>query len=641
MLRGLIISVVVTMAHWAGAELAVTPIPRQFDVESAVGQRFGKVLYEAPHSLYNEMVRIRAVLNPLRTGESRLKVRLKLDAGQFEQGESYKLMMKPGAILIVGADAAGVFYGIETVRQILGQTQGAIPELKVVDGPRFGWRGLMLDSSRHSQSKAFIKRYLDILASLKMNRFHWHLTDNNGWRFESKKFPELTKVGAYPSKVMDTERNGFYSQEDMREVAAYAKSLHIQIIPEIDVPGHTATLLEAFPQFLCPHNRNHPPASTRINNSAYPEVLCVGNEAVYGFLDELFAEVIEIFKPEYIHIGGDEVGKGIWQNCPLCQKQIEAHDCKTNYELQKVFMNRLNAMLNKRGVKTIAWTEHPEQGMPEIGIAQGWYNRRNHAQITAKMGIPSLASEGDYAYFDYPAYPNSPKSKWMPMLSLEKVYKHKVIPEGFPAEAAKLIIGGECTIWTEELLMGQIDEQLFPRLPAFAEQMWSLEKNKSWDSFQKRLSPLEAFYADYGVKFGKPYVREEILKGSDLTVETALKHSRFNYPEYVVDGFDTTAFITAEPVKKGDMLTVYLDEPRVVNEIRVQTAGFFVFDEKDGRLRSGVLEVSTDGKTYKTVKDFENGLAKAQLDGQKIQAIRLRVTADQARRLVVNEIFID
>ncbi|MGQ1788217.1 family 20 glycosylhydrolase [Saccharicrinis sp. GN24d3] len=305
------------------------------------------------------------------------------------------------------------------------------------------------------------------------------MTDDEGWRIESKKFPRLNQVASYVNKVGSfvdgkaQEFNGYYTVEDIHEILAYAKARNIEVIPEFDVPGHNWALLTAYPEFRCP---NQPAANA----------LCGSNEGAMLMVKSLFDEIIDIFNPKYIHIGGDERKKELWNNCPLCKAKMERLELKDEHFLQNHYLNEVTKHIHTKGITTIAWAEHLDGGIPEGQITQAW-RLRNEAISAIKKGNQVVVSDNGECYLDYPANVEAKKTKpdWMPVLSSKKVYNFDFTPPQIPQGKEHLVLGGECPLWTEEIKEADIYPQIEERIEAHAERSWTAKELKDFNRFHK------------------------------------------------------------------------------------------------------------------------------------------------------------
>lgn len=569
-------------------------------------------------------------------------VRLEIDAS-LRGGElpEHTISVNDKGVVIRAAGVDGLRHGVQSLRLLAKVTDGAalLPQCTIKDSPRLRYRGLLLDSSRHMQSVAGIKRLLDQMALLKLNVFHWHLTDNQGWRAEVPSKPRLAKVGGFLSKTPEVERNGYYTTAQLREVGDYARSLGIEVIPELDVPGHSSALVEAYPEFLCPTNKR-PPASTWTHNNTPNHVVCVGNEALYPFLVTAFKETAAAIGAKRVHIGGDEVEEGIWSKCPHCSAVMKKEGLKKEYELERHFLERLSLLLKKEGLQTMNWLERPKVSIPKVDATIAWRGAgtgAGHVEAAAAAGIPVVNAKGDYAYFDYPQFGGTCKSGWMPTLPLDRVYNFKVVPDVVAQNHPELMLGGECTLWTEEVLEKDIDAQLFPRLLAFAEQMWTPDSGRSFDDFKRRLEIVKPALEKRGVRFAAPVDRSKIITVTGAKVECSLKHRGHRFPEYALDDNDITAFVSEDNAKAGDTFTVSFDRPTKARKVTVLTGCYYLHDEKtNARVKSAVLEASKDGATWAKLADFKDGFASAPIPAGT-KGLRMRLTADQGARMNISD----
>jgi len=428
--------------------------------------------------------------------------------------EGYELTATTNAIVIRAPAQAGLFYGGQTLRQLLppdifsnhvvAGVDWQVPCVSISDWPRFQWRGMMLDVSRHFFNKLEVERLLDEMALHKLNRFHWHLVDDQGWRIQIKKYPELTQVGAWrqSSAVAAPETNhlqapwldtsaygpdgrygGYYTQDDIREVVAYASARYIIIIPEIEMPGHSTAALAAFPQLSCSGG----PFSTDIHNGVNRGIYCTGNEETYVFLQNVLAEVFELFPTKYIHIGGDEVPIENWQNCPKDQAVIEREGLKDASQLESYFVRRMEKFINAHGHTLIGWSEIRNGGLAENAVVMDWIGGAVEA---AASGHDVVMSPTGSCYLDYYQSQNNvaePRSigGYVP---LEKVYRFEPMPKNLPAQSAAHILGAQGNLWTEYVAsFPHVEYMAFPRMCAMAEVTWSPKSARNWDDFKARL----------------------------------------------------------------------------------------------------------------------------------------------------------
>ncbi|MEG2163702.1 MAG: family 20 glycosylhydrolase [Bacteroidales bacterium] len=402
---------------------------------------------------------------------------------------SYSLDISEDGIIISAHRPSGLLYAIETIAQLNYLNDGkGIPCMYIEDMPRFQYRGMHLDVSRHFFDVDFIKKQLDVMAFYKMNRLHWHLTDGAGWRIEIKKHPKLTEEAAwrpyknwkefwfggrrYCKQGDEGAVGGYYTQDQIREVVAYAKKLNITVIPEIEMPGHSEEVLAVYPNLAC--------SGQPYKNSEF----CAGNEETFKFLEDVLTEVAELFPSEYIHIGGDEADKGSWKKCPKCQKRIRDEKLSDENALQSYFIKRIEAFLSSKGKKLIGWDEIMDGGVSPYATVMSWRNEESGIKA-AQMGHNAIMTPGKYCYFD--AYQDNPITEPEAIggyLPLSKVYGYNPVPDSLSVEVGSRIIGVQSNLWTEYIPTKEhVEYMIYPRLLAISEVAWSMPENKSWDRF--------------------------------------------------------------------------------------------------------------------------------------------------------------
>ncbi len=434
--------------------------------------------------------------------------------------EGYELSITPSGLDLGAAGRGGYFYGIQTILQLLpaeafgraGASAGpaVLPCVKIVDKPRLPWRGLLLDCSRHFFPKDFIKSCLDGLAAHKMNVFHWHLTDDQGWRLEIKKYPRLTEVGAWRVDREDKNWNsrppqeagekttygGFYTQDDVREIVAYAKRLCITIVPEIEMPGHCLAALASYPEYSCSGG----PFTVPPGGAGPVDVYCPGNDATFTFLEDILSEVIDLFPGDYIHIGGDEVDKSTWKTCPKCQARIRAEGLKDEEELQSWFIRRIEKFLNARGKRLIGWDEILEGGLAPNAAVMSWRGIGGGI-AAARAGHAVVMTPTSYCYFDYyqgnPAFEPPAIGNFIP---LSKAYSYEPVPGELTPEERLNVIGTQANLWSEFVpTPAHAEYMIYPRIAAIAETGWSAKEGKSWNDFLGRMVKQFRRYDQMGV----------------------------------------------------------------------------------------------------------------------------------------------
>lgn len=418
-------------------------------------------------------------------------INLLIDTALNTNSEYYELTIKQDFILIKGATREGLIHGLYSLIQLIPRSSGIddskLACVRIVDYPKFKWRGMLLDCCRHFMDVDFVKRYIDLLAYHKMNVLHWHLTEDQGWRVEIKEYPKLTEVGAWRKQKDGSTYGGFYSQEQIKEVVAYAAERGINVVPEIELPGHSVAALAAYPEYSCTGG----PFEVENDWGVFKDIYCAGNDQTFEFLETILDEVLELFPSEYIHIGGDEAPKFRWEHCAKCQKRIADEGLHDEHELQSYFIQRIENYLNSKGRKLIGWDEILEGGLAEGATVQSWRGFEGAAHA-AKTGHDAIVSPTSHAYFDY----------GLDATNLEEVYTFDPIPEGLSTEEAKHIIGGECNMWTERAPQNTIDSKVFPRILAMSEVLWNYPTERNYDAFYDRVQNHYSRLDQLGVAYG-------------------------------------------------------------------------------------------------------------------------------------------
>lgn len=428
--------------------------------------------------------------------------------------EGYILSATPNGVVITANQVAGLFYGAQTLLQLLPKeiesktatkTNWTIPAVQITDYPRFGWRGIMLDVSRHFFSKDDVKKYIDQLARYKYNVFHWHLTDDNGWRIEIKSLPKLTQVGAWrveraghfgdrpdPKEGEPATYGGFYTHEDIKEIVKYAQDRNISIVPEIDVPGHSLAVLAAYPELSCKKEKAYvnpgTPFSEWYGNGTFKmlveNTLNPSDEKVYEFLDKVFTEVAILFPNQYIHVGGDECYKGYWAQDAGCQALMKKLNIRHVEDLQGYFMGRVDEILKKKGKKLLGWDEILEGGISQSATVMCWRGIKGSIEA-AHLGHNVVMTPTIFAYLDYNQGDPTIDPPIYAYLRTKKSYSFEPVPEGVDA---KYILGGQGNLWTEQIPTLRYAEYMtYPRAWALSEVYWSPKAVKNWDNFSGRM----------------------------------------------------------------------------------------------------------------------------------------------------------
>lgn len=418
---------------------------------------------------------------------------LRLDPALAALGEEgYRLEVRPEAATLESASAAGVFHAIQTLRQMLpvevesrapvSGVEWTVPCAVIRDRPRFSWRGFMLDEGRHFHGPETVRLLLDLMALQKLNVFHWHLTEDQGWRIEIKKYPRLTDVGAqrrgtatgFGRKAHNGfPHGGFYTQEEIREIVAYAAERHITIVPEIEIPGHSLAALAAHPELSCTGG----PFEVATHFGIFPDIYCAGKEATFGFLQDVLTEVLELFPSPVIHIGGDEAPKARWKKCPDCQRRIREEGLADEHALQVYVTNRIANWLASKG-RLMGWNQILEPGLDPSAVVQYWLGSRRVLAQAVREGRQVVMSNYLDAYLDH-------SHSLMP---LSRAYRYDPIPPGLSEAEAASVLGPEFPLWTEWVPnRARLDYQAFPRLLALAETGWTSKAKKDYAGFRRRV----------------------------------------------------------------------------------------------------------------------------------------------------------
>jgi len=400
--------------------------------------------------------------------------------------EEYELVINSKGVFIKAKSGRGFFYGIQSLLQLIpldGEVE--IPFLKILDEPRYQYRGMHLDVCRHFFSVDFIKKYIDLMAMYKMNTFHWHLTEDQGWRIEIKKYPKLTEVGAWRTEKDGSRYGGFYTQNQIKEIVKYASERYITIIPEIELPGHSVAALAAYPELAC----NEGPFEVENEWGVFYDVYCAGKESTFEFLQNVLLEVIDLFPSKYIHIGGDECPKASWKKCPLCQKRIKEEGLKDEHELQSYFIQRMEKFLLSKNRKIIGWDEILEGGLAPEATVMSWRGIKGGIEA-AKQQHDVIMTPGSHCYFDHYQDVNYIEPTAIGgFTSLEKVYSFEPTPAQLSESEAKHILGAQGNVWTEYMhTSDRVEYMVAPRICALAEVVWSAKDKRSWDDFQTRMN---------------------------------------------------------------------------------------------------------------------------------------------------------
>ena len=497
---------------------------------------------------------------------SKNSIHFKIDAS-ISNNEGYQLKITSDKILISAKSQKGAFYAFQSLRQLLpvdfeksntsNETQIAIRCLEINDAPQFEYRGMHLDVGRHFFSVDFIKKYINLMSMLKMNTFHWHLTEDQGWRIEIKKYPKLQEIAAFrnetlighhtdqPHQFDGKKYGGFYTQKEIKEVVKYASERQITIIPEIEMPGHSQAAIAAYPKLGCTGKQ----ITVATKWGVFEEIYCP-QESTFKFLEDVIDEVAELFPGKYIHIGGDEAPKTRWKECAHCQELIKKEDLKDEHELQNYFITRMEKYINSKGKQIIGWDEILEGGLAPNATVMSWRGTSGAIQA-AKEGHDVILTPGSHCYFDH--YQSDNENEPLAIggfLPLEKVYSFNPIPEELTKEESKYVLGAQGNVWTEYMQTPEkLEYMAFPRAIALAEVVWSSSKNKNYSDFinrlayfQKRLNLLNVNYANH------LYEVKGEFKTSDKNLTYELKSTSKTHKIYYSLNNDALTTLYKKPI---------------------------------------------------------------------------------------------
>ena len=525
------------------SDYEIIPKPANLEIQSGRFLVDSKTKVSATSNLENEGDYLADMLGHItkttinfETGSSG-NIQLKIDDA-IENEEGYEVSVTYDKIVISGKTAKGVFYGIQTLKQLLpttieSKTDVTIPAVTIKDHPRFAYRGMHLDVARHIFPVEFIKKYIDLIAMHKMNTFHWHLTEDQGWRIEIKKYPKLTEIGSkrygtiighHPGTGNDeTEYGGFYSQEEVKDIVKYATERHVTVIPEIELPGHASAAIAAYPFLSCfpeeptvvtnnlgskagkEAQANGTPKIVQEGWGVFDDVFCAGNEETFQFLEDVLAEVIPLFPSEYIHIGGDECPKNNWKRCTDCQKRIKDNNLADEHGLQSYFIQRIEKYLNTQGKKIIGWDEILEGGLAPNATVMSWRGEEGGIEA-AKQQHDVIMTPGHSCYFDH--YQVEDKANEPLAIggktTVADVYNYEPMSKELTNEEEKYILGAQANVWTEYMkTTDYVEYMILPRMTALSEVVWTPKDAKNWEDFRLRLNTMKNRYDAMGLNYAK------------------------------------------------------------------------------------------------------------------------------------------
>ena len=477
-------------------------------------------------------------------------IELVVDPALEMGAEAYTLEVASDKVIAKAKTPQGVFYAMQTVMQLLPaeiessvvveNVAWTIPVVKIEDEPRFKYRGMHLDVCRHFNDIEFIKKQLDVLAMFKINRFHWHLTEDQLWTIEIKKYPKLTTIGSKRLEGEGHYHEGFYTQEQVKEVVKYAGERFIDVIPEIELPGHGLAALTGYPEYSCTGG----PFQIRNVWGVEADVFCAGKESTFEFLENIISEVAPLFPSEYFHIGGDECPKTEWEKCPLCQKRMRQEGLKTEYELQSYFVQRIEKHVNSLGKKLIGWDEILEGGIAPSATIMSWQGEKGGIEA-ANAGHDVIMTPGNWMYLDH--YQGAAEVEPVAIggyTTLEETYSYNPIPKAIAADKVHHVIGAQCNIWTEYMYTSDLVEYfIFPRVIAVAELTWSPLDAKNYKDFERRIDNALVRLDGHHINYHIPLPEGPLSDYVAYTDSTILKFKNTrNYPMvYTVDGSEPTA----------------------------------------------------------------------------------------------------
>ena len=554
--------------------------------------------------------------------------------------EAYTLEIERGRIVLEANDAQGISNALATLHQlILTAKDNKLPIINIQDKPRFGYRGLMLDCSRHFWTRDELKETLSQMAFFKLNKLQMHLTDNNAWRLAMDQYPELTAKGTYYSDFPDLSGK-YYSTNDLKEIVKYAQALGIEIIPEVDLPGHAIALLAAMPQLSCKGG----------TFEAYPEelplnqrkrgnenMLCIGNPESIRFAQEVVDALIQIFPSKYIHLGGDEVPTAIWEKCPKCQALYKKEGMKEPGELQDYFTRKMSEYIRSKGKIMVGWDEINDRhaATPEDMLTV-WRDNGLKAQKAAlERGIPVVMCPQHGCYLDWGYAGNSTR----------KVYEWDPVTSQVTPEQEALVQGGQGALWTERVAtQDRVEWMLYPRLAALSEVFWTNASKRNWDDFYRRITDFYPVMRKMGINFyeddalnEKEFAptQEKPMLIRPASIDTNIPLNSPYHPEYAFDGKTNTFFWGGSTINPSHYFTVILTEPAKISDIEIITG-----DSKDYITKADLL-ISEDGNKFNKVGTFDElGQAKAHVGGKPVKAVKIQVTGNHTCWPIIKEIIL-
>jgi hexosaminidase len=499
-------------------------------------------------SLYLKVFKVKAIVGK----ESDKTIKFEYDSNMAN--EAYSIDITEKGIFIKASSQQGYIWAVRSLQQMqpigfkgINESNSlSIPQLKIVDKPAFQWRGSLLDVGRHFMPVDKVKEFINLLSLNKMNVFHWHLTEDQGWRIEIKKYPKLTELGAWRKDGKGGKYGGFYTQEEIKDVVRFATERGITVVPEIEFPGHTLGALTAYPELSCTGKT----FEVQTNWGVFDDILCAGNDEVFVFAENVLTEVLDLFPSKYIHIGGDEAPKLRWEHCDKCQARIKKEGLKNEHDLQGYFISRLENFLISHNRKLIGWDEIMEGGLATEATMQVWRDMEYGKQAIAQ-GHDIISSPTSHCYLDY-----SQK-----ILDLEKIYSFNPIPKGVEGDAVKHVLGGEGNLWTERIPPSRLNFMAFPRLIALSEALWTDASIKNYADFYKRLQKQYLVLDKMGIIYGPEgdimNIESSVADDDSFEIKITPKAEGVSFRYHFSDN-TSEIFNYTEPIrfKKSTILTV-------------------------------------------------------------------------------------
>lgn len=552
----------------------------------------------------------------------------------------YELQIRGGKVQITCSHYSGAFNGMKTLQQLIAtSTDGKLANMTIQDAPRFQYRGLMIDCSRHFWSVDELKQTIDQMSFFKINKLHLHLTDNNGWRLYMDKYPELIEKGtlyaAYP------ELSGkYYTKEDLKEVVRYASLRNVEVIPEVDMPGHNTALLAAMPELSCNGGVFEAyPEEMPINQRkrTNENMICVGNSRSIAFVEDVIRELVEIFPSQYIHMGGDEVPTTYWESCDKCQALYKEKGFEKPGQIQDYFTRQVSELVRKYNRTMIGWDEIDERGVatPE-DVVMVWRNDGMEQQKHAlSRNIPIIMAPQHGCYYDWGYAGNSTR----------KIYEWDPVGTEVSKEQTGLIKGVQACLWTERVAtQDRVEWMLYPRLTALAEVMWTDAAAKDWDSYYERINTYYPIMREMGINYYEDDALNEAEFAPTNEKPALVRHAHIDtniplnppyHPEYAFDGRTNSFFWGGTSIGKNHYFSILLGEP-----VNAQSISVITGDSKDYITMADLL-VSQDGEQFRKVGTFNDlGEANVQLDGSPIKAVKIQVTGQHTCWPIIKEIII-